>query len=132
MSKEFSTGPGRSLFFFSFWVLICGAVLTTYPFIMLEFLSVPRNAAIVARIFGMVLLFFGYYYLRAGLKGDMYDFYRWTVHGRFAALVISSLFVVLRFIGPVLFAFIAVDVLGALWTLLALRRYALRRYALRR
>jgi hypothetical protein len=115
---------GTSIFVFSFWVLGSGVALLFYPTFMLGFIALSTSAALVARIFGMVLLILGFYYFMAGRHGGMTDFYRWTTYTRPAAFVIALLLVVTGQAPPLLIAFVMVDVLGAAWTFFALRQDA--------
>lgn len=113
---------GKTLFYFSFWVFACALGLLFVPGIMLSLLGMSTENSIIARIFGMVLLFLAYYYMRAGADGTLTKFYRWTTHTRLLAFPISAVFVALKMISPLLLLFVLVDVAGALWTLSALRR----------
>jgi hypothetical protein len=112
----------KSIFWFSFWVSGCGFVLLLFPQSLLDLLAIDRSAGVVARIFGMVLLALGFYYFMAGRHGHMTDFYRWTTYTRPAAFLLGMVFVVTHQIKVLLLAFLGVDLLGALWTFLALRR----------
>lgn len=51
----------------------------------------------------------------------MTDFFRWTVFLRSTVIVFFAIFVLLGFAGPPLVLFGVVDLLGAIWTGLALR-----------
>ena len=111
----------KSIFYFSFWVFVNGAVLLFFPNWMLALLGIDESAAIVARIFGVVLLYLAFYYFMAGRRGDMSDFYRWTTYTRPTAMLFALVFVLTKQVPPMLLAFVSVDVLGALWTWFALR-----------
>jgi len=52
----------------------------------------------------------------------MASFYSWTIHTRVSAIVVLSIFAILDLAHPVIVAFGAVDLLGAVWTLLELRK----------
>ncbi len=49
-------------------------------------------------------------------------FYIWTIHTRISAIVVLSIFAMLGLAPPVIIAFGAVDLLGAVWTILELRK----------
>jgi hypothetical protein len=117
-----ATLAGRTIFVFSFWVLLCAAALLVAPGRLLPIMGVDPAGAPVARIFGMVLLFLGYYYLRLGRDGRYRRFYGWSVQTRLSAVAITALLVILRLVPPLVLAMLAVDGLGALVTLWALRR----------
>ncbi|MBA7477250.1 hypothetical protein ES707_12654 [subsurface metagenome] len=52
----------------------------------------------------------------------MASFYSWTIHTRVSAIVVLSIFAILDLAHPVIVAFGAVDLLGAVWTILELRK----------
>jgi len=52
---------------------------------------------------------------------EMTDFFRWTVYTRSTVIVFFAAFVLLGFARPPLIMFGVVDLLGAIWTSLALR-----------
>lgn len=112
----------RSIYFFSFWVLLCGASLMLFPGLMLALMGIDASASVVARLFGMVVLILAFYYFQAGRLGTMTEFYRWTTYTRPAAFVLAVLWVLLGWASPLLIGFVTMDLLGALWTLWALRR----------
>ncbi len=97
-------------------------MLLLTPEFFLGLLGVVESAAIVARIFGMVLLFLGFYYFMAGRHGQMTDFYRWTTYTRPTALLFAVLFVVTEQVSWLMIPFVLIDLAGALWTHLALRQ----------
>jgi len=114
--------PGRTVFFFSFWVFLCAAALLAIPDLLLPLMGVDPAGAPVARIFGTVLLFLGYYYFRLGRDGRYRRFYLWSVQTRLSAVAITVVLVLLRFVPPLVLLLLAVDGIGALATLWALRR----------
>jgi hypothetical protein len=115
------TSAGRSIYFFSFWVFFNGVALLLFPEILLWFVGIDGSADIVAQIFGMVLLFLGFYYFMAGRHEGMRDFYRWTTYTRPTTLLFAIFFVVSGQISWLLIPFVLIDVFGALWTHMALR-----------
>ena len=114
----------KSIYFFSFWVLFNGIALLLIPEFFLGLLGVDESAAIVARIFGMVLLYLAFYYFMAGRQGQMTDFYRWTTYTRPTALIFAIIFFVTGQVSWLLIPFVMIDLLGALWTHLALKKDA--------
>jgi hypothetical protein len=68
----------------------------------------------------MFLIYLGFYYTQAARK-EMTDFFRWTVYTRSTVIVFFAVFVLLKFAGPPLIMFGVIDLLGAIWTGLALR-----------
>jgi small neutral amino acid transporter SnatA (MarC family) len=113
---------GRSFFYFGFWVLACGLALLVAPGFLLSFAGVTMSSDIVARIFGMVLVFLGIYYFVAGRHAEFRPLFRASVYTRGSALPILALMVLILKVNPLMILFTVVDALGALWTALALRR----------
>jgi hypothetical protein len=62
----------------------------------------------------------GYYYIQTGRR-DMRPFFPWTVHARASVFVIVLLFVLLGWAPTTVVLFGTLDLLGAVWTFLALR-----------
>ena len=112
----------RSIYWFSFWVFLCGAGLLFFPVQLLALLGLDASASVVARLFGMVVLILAFYYFQAGRAGTLTDFYRWTTYTRPAAFGLTALWVLAGQASPLLLGFVIVDLLGALWTIWALRR----------
>jgi len=76
---------------------------------------------VVVRILGMTLVFYGYYYVRAGITGEkMISFFKWTIHTRMSAIVFLLVFVLLKLAPPIVLTFGAIEFLGATWTLVEL------------
>ena len=114
----------RSICWFSYWVLLCGAGLMLFPEQMLAVMGIDLSASLVTRLFGMVVLILAFYYFQAGRLGTMTEFYRWTTYTRPAAFGLAVVWVLVGWAQPLLIGFVVMDLLGALWTLWALRRDA--------
>ena len=52
----------------------------------------------------------------------MARFYSWTIHTRMSAIVVLSILAILGLAPPIIIAFGAIDLLGAIWTILELKR----------
>jgi hypothetical protein len=97
-----------------------GAALLLAPGLMLAATGLPPGGELWIRVLGMVVIFLGYYYLRAA-REELTAFFRWTVHTRPWPLVVFIVLVAVGRAEPVLILFGVGDLLGALWTALALR-----------
>ncbi len=115
------TRSGKSIFYFGFWVLACGISLMFFPAFCLDFAGIALNDYITVRLFGMVLIYLAVYYFIAGRHPAFRPLYRATVFTRSSALIFVIGFVILGMAKPIVIGFVAVDALGALWTVLALR-----------
>jgi len=72
-----------SIFCFGIYVILLGLALVVIPNVILGIFAVPTTTEVWIRIVGMLLLFMGYYYLRAARsEAEMTKFFRWTVHTR--------------------------------------------------
>lgn len=110
----------RSIFVFGWYVLAMGVALLLVPGLLLAATGLPSGGELWIRVLGMVVIFLGYYYLRAA-RQELTAFFRWTVHTRPWPLVVFIALVALGQAEPVLILFGVGDLLGALWTALALR-----------
>ena len=113
---------GRSFFWFGFWVLGCGITLALFPGVVLRIASITASSDIMVRVFGTVLVYMAVYYFVAGRRRGCEALYRVSVYTRISAPVVVGLFVLILGASPLIFAFTAVDAVGALWTAIALRR----------
>lgn len=115
------TRAGASIFYFAFWILICGIFLFFVPDFSLNLAGMPVSDVTVPRLFGMVLVFLSIYYFLAGRRPEFWPLYRVTVYTRASALIIVIVLVLLDIVRPLVIAFVAVDALGALWTGISLK-----------
>jgi uncharacterized membrane protein len=115
---------GRSFFYFGFWVLACGLALFTAPGFLLGLAGIAMSNDIIARIFGMVLVFMAIYYFVAGRHSEFRPLFRVSVYTRGSALPLLAVLVLILKVNPLIILFTVADAVGALWTALALRRDA--------
>jgi uncharacterized membrane protein len=109
-----------SLFVFGLYVGILGIVFIVAPNFLLKAVSGLCTTEVWIRLFGMLLFYLGFYYTQAARK-EMKEFFRWTVYTRSTVIAFAVAFVVLGFAKPPLVLFALLDLLGAIWTGLALR-----------
>jgi hypothetical protein len=114
------SNSARSVFVFGLYLVLLGLVLLVVPNILLGLFFLPPTTEVWIRVVGMLVLFLGFYYTQAARKG-MTDFFRWTVYVRSSVIVFFGAFVLLGFADPPLILFGVVDLMGAIWTGLALR-----------
>ena len=114
------SNSARSVFVFGLYLLVLSIVLLVGPNFLLGLFFLPPTTEVWIRISGMLVLFLGYYYIQAA-RHELTDFFRWTVHVRSTVIVFLAAFVLLGFASPTLILFGVVDLLGAIWTALALR-----------
>ena len=109
-----------SLLVFGVYLWLLGAILIVAPNFLLGLFGMPSTEEIWIRIAGVLTLLLGYYYTSASRK-ELKDFFSWTVNARTAVFIFFIIFVFMDFADWKLILFGAIDLLGALWTFLALR-----------
>jgi len=114
------SNSARSVFVFGLYVAVIGIIMIVVPNFMLKAISRTSTTEVWIRVVGLLLLYLGFYYTQAARK-EMTDFFRWTVYTRSTVIVFFAAFVLLGFARPPLIMFGVVDLLGAIWTGLALR-----------
>jgi hypothetical protein len=114
------SNSARSIFVFGLYLLALGIILIAAPNFLLGMFFIPSTTEVWIRVLGVVVLYLGFYYTQAA-RNEMTDFFQWTVYLRPTLILFFSTFVILGFVGPTLILFGVVDLLGAIWTGLALR-----------
>jgi len=115
------TKPATTLFVFAIYLILLGAALLVVPNTLLGLVGMPATTEVWIRIVGMLVVFLGVYYVVAARINSL-PFMEASVRLRGSVLLFFGAFVALGFGPPVLLLFAAIDVLGALWTHLSLRR----------
>jgi len=112
----------KSVFVFGLYLVVVGLGLLTVPNPFLRPLGFPLVADTSwLRVLGLVTLGLAFYYLAAARAG-LGVFCRWTVMVRGGVFVGCGALVLLKLAPAPLALFGAVDLAGALWTAVALRR----------
>ena len=114
------TNSARSVLVFAIYLVVLGLVLMIAPNFLLGLFSLPGVTDIWIRVVGMLVLLLGFYYSQAA-RQEMTEFFQWTVYARSSVILFFTAFVLLGLASPPLILFGAVDLLGAIWTGLALR-----------
>lgn len=113
------SSAAKSIFIFGVYLLILGVILVVIPNSLLSLFGVPSTEAWI-RVIGIQFLVLASYYIQAARK-NVVDFFLWTVYARPFPILIIIVFVLMGFVTPALILFGAVDLLGAIWTGLALK-----------
>ena len=121
----------KSLFVFAVYLCGLGLVLLLVPNLLLRVFRAPLTYEVWIRINGMFILCLSFYYLQAA-RYELTVFIRWTVWARIAVIFFLAAFVLLVSAPKPLLLFGLIDLLSAIWTLLALRRDAALRASVRR
>ena len=115
------SNPAKSVYFFGLYLVGLGAILLVIPNLLLSVFGLPPTGEVWVRVVGMVVLLLGVYYVVLA-RGESTLFIRLTVYLRSSVIVFFTAFVLLGLASPPLIMFGAVDLLGAIWTGLALRQ----------
>jgi hypothetical protein len=108
------------MFVFGIYMVVLGITLLVVPNILLALFGLPTTNEVWIRVLGMLLFLLAFYYIQAA-RNELSAFFRWTVYTRASVIVFFIVFVVLGLAEPVLIPFGGIDLLGAVWTALALR-----------
>lgn len=109
-----------SVFVFGVYLFGLGLVLLVAPNFLLGMFGFAPTSEVWIRIVGMLTFLLGFYYTQSARK-ELLEFLRLTVIARSLVIVFFTAFVLLGYASPPLILFGAVDLLGAIWTGLALR-----------
>jgi hypothetical protein len=110
----------RSIFVFGLYLGLLGLTLLIAPNFLLGIFSVPSTTEVWIRVVGMLVLLLGVYYIQTARK-EMIEFFLLTVYVRSTVILFFTAFVLLDFVKPILILLGVMDLLGAVWTGLALR-----------
>ena len=109
-----------SIFYFGIYLIALGLSLIFFPNSILGLFGFPETDEVWLSVLGVTLLFLGFYYIQAG-RHDVRAFFRWTLYTRPTLILFFAAFVLLDMSRPMLIAFGLVELLGAVWTYLAIR-----------
>jgi len=111
----------KSVLYYSFYMEAIGIIMIIFPQLVLRILNINADAGVLVRFLGMVDIFMGYYYLRAGMSREkLKAFYQLTIHTRFSALVLLVVFVIVWGANPIVVLFGLIDAAGAVWTIVSM------------
>jgi hypothetical protein len=118
------TQPAKTITVFGIYLILTGSILVSIPNVLLEMLRIEPAEDPWIRVLGAVVAVLGYYYITAA-RNEFTGFFRATLWGRSAILVLFLTLALLRLAPAQLVVFGLVDAIGALWTWASLRRVAL-------
>ncbi|MCG2766997.1 MAG: hypothetical protein L6435_01245 [Anaerolineae bacterium] len=110
----------KSILVFGIYLVVIGLGFLVVPNTPLALFGFPTTNEPWIRVVGLLLVLLAYYYVQAA-RSEMQPLFRWTVHTRPVVVVCFIVFVALGLAPPMLIVFGVVDLLGAVWTCLALR-----------
>ena len=110
----------RSVFVFGTYMVVLGTALMVMPNVFLSLFGMGATNEVWIRLLGVLVALLAFYYVQAA-RSELTEFLGWTVYTRASVIVFFALFVILGLAEPILILFGIVDLLGAIWTRLALR-----------
>jgi hypothetical protein len=114
------SSSARSLFIFGLYLILLGSLIIVAPNLFLRLFGLPATNEVWIRVVGVLLIPLGFHDVMAA-RIELTEFFRWTIYMRLLVFILFSVFVMLRLAPPVLILFGSVDLLGAIWTAVALR-----------
>ena len=110
-----------SVKFFGVYALLTGLNLMLAPNMLLEMFGIPATNEVWIRVVGVIAFNVGVYYWYAA-KCEAKAFFEATVYARGFVLAAFVAFVAMGLVNKALILFGVVEVIGAIWTWLALKK----------
>lgn len=111
----------KSVFYFGVYLVVLGVILILLPNFLLGLFGITSTNEVWIRVVGVLVLAISAYYL-TGAKSENTTLLKTTVYVRLSIIFFFTGFVIAGWVQPQLILFGAVDMLGAIWTYLALRK----------
>lgn len=115
------TNAAKSVYFFGFYLYVVGLTLLFIPNLFLSTLQIPATNEVWIRVAGLLAFLIGFYYHQSG-AANLVQFFKFTIPTRILVFIVFTIFVLLKYVSPVLIGIGAVDLAGAVWTYLALKK----------
>jgi hypothetical protein len=111
----------KTVLYFGFYLYLTGITLLVAPNFLLSTFQIPITEEVWIRVVGVLALAIGFYYHQTGSK-NIAAMFPLTVVARLFVFLSFAAFVLLQYVSPMLLVFGVVDLLGALWTWMALKK----------
>jgi len=111
----------RSVYYFGFYLLATGIMLTVFPNVMLSTVGIAPTTEVWIHLLGVVVFALGLYYVYMAPANHAL-FTMLTVYVRSMVFAMFLIFVVLGMAQPQLMLFGSIDLVCAIWTYMALRK----------
>lgn len=111
----------KTVLYFGFYLYLTGFTLLVAPNFLLSTFQMPVTEEVWIRVVGVLVLAIGFYYHQAGSK-NIEAMLPLTVVARIFVFLSFAVFVLLQFVSPMLLVFGVVDLLGAFWTWMLLKK----------
>ena len=111
----------KTVYYFGFYLLLLSVALTAFPNVLLTLFQMPETNEVWIRVVGVLVFSIGIYYVFMAQTNNTL-FLTITVFIRTSILLWFIVFVLISWAEPMLILFGVIDVLGALWTYLELKK----------
>lgn len=115
------TNAAKSLYYFGFYLLITGITLATFPNILLATVGMPETNEVWIHVLGVVVFGIGLYYVFMAPSNHTL-FLTLSIYVRASIFLWFVVFVLVGWAPPQLILFGVVDLAGAIWTYMALKK----------
>lgn len=115
------SNTAKSVFIFGIYELVLGISLLTVPNPLLTLFGFPSTNEVWIRVTGLLVCVFAFYDFMAA-RHELTDFFQWTVYARSSVIFFFGAFVLSGLASPMLILFGVIDLLGAIWTAVELRK----------
>jgi hypothetical protein len=115
------TPAAKSVYYFGFYLYLVGATLIFVPNLFLSTLGIPETNEVWIRVLGVIVTLIGFYYHQAGAK-NISAFLPLTIPTRITVFIAFIIFVILKMASPILIGIGGIDLAGAIWTFMALKK----------
>lgn len=115
------TPAAKSVYYFGFYLLVLGVILTVFPNMLLSVFQFPETTEVWIHVLGSVVFAIGLYYVFMAPTNHTL-FLILTVYARTSILIWFTAFVVVGWAPWQLILFGLVDMTGAVWTYMALKK----------
>jgi hypothetical protein len=115
------SAAAKSIYYFGFYLYLVGITLIAVPNFLLGIVQIPETNEVWIKVVGVLVVCLGYYYHRSGGNNDV-AFCRLTVPTRIFVFLSFLTFALAGYVSKMIIGFGAIDLLGAVWTWLSLRK----------
>lgn len=115
------TAAAKSIYYFGLYLYLVGATLIFIPDIFLSAIRMPATNEIWIRVLGVIVGLLGFYYHQSGAK-NISAFFPLTIPTRIIVFTVFLVFFILKMASPMMVGIGAVDLAGAIWTFMALKK----------
>lgn len=113
--------PAKSVFAFGIYELMIGCGLMIIPNTLLVFFGFHGTTEVWIRVIGVLACLFAFFDFQAA-RYELTDYFRWSVYTRSSVILFFIVFVLSGLSNSRLILFGSIDLIGAIWTALALRK----------